>query len=209
MGFLYFFFMKIFAIALFFIFSCNYSNAGILFPWNPIMNVYTGVDYQRVSVSDYKIQNRDITKDITSLKNTNLFIGVRAFKFLGLETGYNQIKKDIINKTLDSEYKDFKLSQKYLDVKFYLPVISLLAVSVDLYANYGLASIDSSLRNYQTGIKETSNVTTASRYGIGLETSLFGTVSARTGWTRLAKKIDILDNKYLDTTYFGLSVYLL
>lgn len=189
------------------------SNAGILVPWSPV-SLNVGLDYQIPKVSDYSSSGDSMFNDIKKFQNTNIYVGARAFKYFGAEAGFSKINKNFSDDS--SIGSGTTINQQYVMGKLYVPIINLIAFSLDGYVGLGMSMLDISTTTTVTGlngatsrIEESSDITNSLRYDVGLESSLLGIVSARVGWYTLQKKIDVLDDGRFSAIYAGLSVYLL
>jgi len=196
---------KIFALIIFCLFATTKSHAGILFPWVPFVKLYTGVDYQKPSISNYQMTNENsFSSDLFKLNNANAHIGLRLFDYIGLEFGYNNTKKELYgNEFTQNDPLKVNIRQKYTDIKLYIPLIWSLVSSVDLFVNYGVADLAISASEKEA---MRTDAKSSRRYGGGIELSILGTVSARAGYLVLDRKLDDLNSK-LKYSYVGLNLY--
>jgi len=199
--------MKYLIILILFFSSISNSNAGILVPWNPVAKLNIGVDYLlKPSFSTYAHQTSDFTSDITKFQNSNIYAGVRIFRYFGIEAGYSRILSRF---NQDNLYNDLSLKQQYFEGKLFIPLISLPSISIDGYLSYGNSKITASSLNLSSLDTQNSEIKNSVKYGYGVEAAIFGMASARLGTYVLKHKLDVMKDNKMHVTYCGLSIYLL
>ncbi|QED23370.1 hypothetical protein [Candidatus Deianiraea vastatrix] len=197
-------------LSIFLVFLQNIAQASIFNPFSSIATLNIGYDYIYPKFNGYSRHNSDIASDAFKFKSSNVYAGLRLFRYFGIETGYSRILSRFTDPYLST---DLNFKQSYVEGKIFLPIISTPIFSIDGYASYGFSKINAqaiyldlySVKNLNlaSGVENHN----AKKYGIGLEASIIGTFAARVGYYRLDRKIEIMDNKKLDAVYAGVSMY--
>ncbi len=182
------------------------AKAGLLFPWNPVVKLNIGLDYNAPSFSGFGKKNQDFGQDLMKFKNINAYAGLRIFKYFGLETGFSRLGGQFEQNSVEHIVN---IKHSYIDGKLFLPIFSLTAASLEGYLSVGISSLNADARRLSDGMVANSDVKTATKIGAGLEASFLGTVSARLGWYTLDRKLDMFEFGRLNVVHGGFSIYLL